>query len=268
MILLMDSDKNTPVSLLMSLGISRTEAVTYYALLQLDSVSIRKIAANTGINRGTTYDALKKLLGLGLVSVKQRGSREHYTAESPEKIFDLIRDKRRDLLEADTAAKKIIPGLVARKASISGQPIVRYYEGDEGVVTVLRDVLQTCRMLPEPEYYAYSSSHVRQYLYRKFPQFTKRRIADGIHVKVIAVGEGGEIAEFAERRWLADAQHPELSSYTLIYGNKIATLSITSNNIPYGVVIEDGGAASMQRLLFEQLWQFIGDKNGSVRPGE
>jgi sugar-specific transcriptional regulator TrmB len=256
----MSSDKNDPISLLVNLGISHVEATTYYTLLQLGSVSIRKIAAASGINRGTTYDALKKLLTLGLVSVRKRGAREHYIAESPEKIFDLIREKRRDLLEADTLAKKVVPGLVAHKANTGGQPIVRYYEDEAGIVTILRDVLQTCRALPNPEYYAYSSSYVRQFMYRRFPQFTKRRIAEGIYVKVISVGEGGEVAEYAERRWLANAADPLLSSYTLIYGNKIATLSITSNNMPYGVVIEDVGAASMQRLLFEQLWQFIGEQ--------
>lgn len=252
----MNTDKDALADLLTSLSVSRAEAVTYHALLQLDSVSIRKIAAHTGINRGTTYDALKKLLALGLASVKQRGSREHYMAESPEKIFDIIRDKRRDLLEADTAAKKIVPDLVARKVSSTGQPLVRYYEGDEGVVTILRDVLQTCRDLPQPEYYAYSSPLIRHYLYRKFPQFTKRRIAEGIHVRVIAVGQGGEVAENSERKWLTSAFNAQLSSYTIIYGNKVATLSITSNNTPYGVIIEDHGAASMQRLLFDQLWQY------------
>lgn len=253
----MNHDKNDVVDLLQDLGISRTEAMTYEALLNIESVSIRKIAAHTGINRGTTYDALKHLISLGLVSVKQGGSREGYTAESPERIYEIIREKRRDLLDATNLAKKIVPELLARKTSSGGQPLVRYYEDDDGIVTILKDVLQTCRMLQTPEYYAYSSSPVRQYLYRKFPQFTKRRIDESIDVKVIAVGEGGEVAGHSERKWLPDAPEGNTSSYTLIYGNKIATISIASDDTPYGVVIEDPGAAAMQRLLFERLWSFL-----------
>jgi sugar-specific transcriptional regulator TrmB len=253
----MNGDKTSVVDLLVSLGVSRTEAVTYEALLHIESVSIRKIAAYTGINRGTTYDALKHLISLGLVSVKQGGSREGYTAESPERIYEIIREKRRDLLDATTLARKIVPDLLARKTSSTGQPLVRYYEDDDGVVTILKDVLQICRNLPKTEYYAYSSSPVRQYLYRKFPQFTKRRIQEGIHVKVIAVGEGGEVAENSERKWLADAADASSSSYTIIYGNKIAIVSIANDNTPYGVVIEDAGAATMQRLLFNQLWSLL-----------
>jgi hypothetical protein len=51
--------------------------------------------------------------------------------------------------------------------------------------------------MDQPEYYAYSSRPLRQYLYRKFPHFTEQRIAEGIAVKVIAIGEGGDPASLA-----------------------------------------------------------------------
>jgi len=133
----MNHDKSEIVGLLASVDVAQNEAETYVALLHIDSVSIRKIAAYTGINRGTTYEALKKLIAIGLVSVKQNGKREQYTAESPEKIYDIIRDKRRDLLDASTIAKKVVPNLLAQKASTSGRPVVRYYEDHEGVALIL-----------------------------------------------------------------------------------------------------------------------------------
>jgi sugar-specific transcriptional regulator TrmB len=258
----MINDKSELIALLGSLGLGHNEAATYEALLYADdhsSNSIRKIADTTGINRGTTYDALKKLTAMGLVGMKRRGSREQFTAESPEKIFDLIRDKRRDLLEADAAAKQLVPDLLARSIAATGQPVVRYYEGDEGVVTILKDVLQTCGSLPRPEYCAYSSGLIRHYLYRKFPQFTLRRIDGGIRVRVIAEGQGptGEPARLSERKLLANPDNTPLTSYTLVYGDKVATISITDEQNPYGVVIEDKGAASMQRILFDQLWRYI-----------
>lgn len=251
----MSYDNKQLTDVLYGLGLSEAESATYLALLNMEAASIRKIAAATGINRGTTYEALKRLNGLGLASVRNYNNRERYMAESPEKLLDIIRDKRRDLLEIAANAKVAIPKLLARRASSDGQPLVRYYENDEGVVTILKDVLQTCRDLDTREYYVYSSSPVRHYLYRKFPNFTKRRVEEGIRVRVIAVGEGGEMAEQAERKWIADPASSVTSSYTIIYGNKIATVAITHNETPYGVIIEDVGAAAMQRILFEQLWQ-------------
>jgi sugar-specific transcriptional regulator TrmB len=254
----MDDDTQPLIDLLCELEVPINEAQTYAALLQMDSVSIRKVATATGINRGTTYEALKNLTTKGLVSVRRTGDkREQYLAESPERIYELIRDKRRDLVDAAETAKHVIPHLLASQAAPQGRPLVRYYEGDEGVATILKDVLQTCRKLDRPEYHAYSSPSVSQFLYREYPQFTERRIAEDIKVWVIGVGEGGKIAEKSERKWLPNAPASGISSYTIIYGNKVATVSIARDTTPYGVVIEDAGGAAMQRLLFEQLWSSL-----------
>lgn len=238
----------------MELGFSKAEAEIYWALLNLETVSVRKAAAASGINRGTSYEAIKKLLNSGLVTARRVGVREYFTAESPDKINDLIRDRRKDLLQVQQQASKLIPELLARQARPQGRPLVKYYEGDEGVVTVLRDVLQTCGRMQKPEYYVYSSRPLRQYLYRKFPQFTDRRVREGIAVRVIAVGEGGDPADVSQRKWLAEPKGGEISSYTIIYGDKVANISISSDYTPYAVVVEDAGAAAMQRLLFERLW--------------
>jgi sugar-specific transcriptional regulator TrmB len=250
----MNNDKMTMQKLLLELGFSEAEAETYWALLSLETVSIRKVADQSGINRGTTYEAIKRLVGAGLVHTRKTGQREYYSAESPEKIYDLIRDKRKELWRTQQEAQALIPELLAKKARPQGRPLVRYYEDDEGIVTILKDVLQTCSHLETPEYYAYSSRPLRKLLYRKFPQFTERRIQEGIAVKVIAVGEGSDTEGLSARKWLLEPAGGETSSYTIIYANKVAHISISSDYTPYGVVIEDAGVAAMQKLLFEQLW--------------
>jgi len=253
----MNNDRLTVQKLLVELGFSAVEAETYWALLNLETVSIRKVAEQSGINRGTTYEAIKRLVATGLVHTRKTGQREYYSAESPEKIYDLIRDKRKDLWRTQQEAQTLIPELLAKKARPQGRPLVRYYEDDEGVVTILKDVLQTCAQLDVPEYYAYSSRPLRKLLYRKFPQFTERRVQEGIGVKVIAVGEGSDTEGLSARKWLPEPSGGETSSYTIIYGDKVANISISSDYTPYGVVIEDAGAAAMQRLLFEQLWETL-----------
>ncbi len=253
----MDNDKVTVQTLLRELGFSEAEAQTYWALLDLETVSVRKVAEQSGINRGTTYEAIKRLVIAGLVHARRSGQREYFSAESPEKIYDLIRDKRKELWHVQQQAQAFIPELLAKKARPQGKPLVRYYEDDEGVVTILRDVLQTCNQLNNPEYYAYSSRPLRSYLYRKFPQFTERRLKENIAVKVIAVGEGGDPVAASERKWLPEPENGATSSYTIIYGNKVANISISNDYTPYGVVIEDAGTAAMQRLLFEQLWRTL-----------
>ena len=250
----MKNDKITVQKILRELRLSEAEAETYWALLNLETVSIRKVAAYSGINRGTTYESLKKLVGVGLVNIRKSGSREYYSAESPEKIYDLIRDKRKELWHVQQEANVLIPELLARKARPQGKPLVRYYEDDEGIVTILKDVLQSCSRLDEPRYYVYSSRPLRKYLYRKFPQFTEKRIAEGVHVDVIAIGEGSDTEGLSNRKWLPEPADSDMTSYSIIYANKVAHISISEDYTPYGVVIEDAGTAAMQRMLFERLW--------------
>jgi len=54
------------------LGFSENEEKVYLHLLKNGSGSIRQIAGDTGINRGTVYDALKELTDRGLVSHSQK----------------------------------------------------------------------------------------------------------------------------------------------------------------------------------------------------
>ena len=253
----MNNDRLTVQKLLLELGFSSTEAETYWALLNLETVSIRKVAEQSGINRGTTYEAIKQLVVAGLVHTRKTGQREYYSAESPEKIYDLIRDKRKELWQTQQEAQVLIPELLAKKARPQGRPLVKYYEDDEGVVAILKDVLQTCSQLDVPEYYAYSSRPLRKLLYRKFPHFTERRVQEGIAVKVIALGEGSDTEGLSARKGLPEPEQGASSSYTIIYGDKVANISISSDNTPYGVVIEDAGVAAMQKLLFEQLWKTL-----------
>ena len=242
---------------LVKLGLSLIEAKVYLSLLKSGPTSIRKAAADIGVNRGTTYEAIKSLVNVGLVSFRVVGQRSKYSAESPEKIDQLIGEKQRELgmLKAETT--KLMPSLLAFSKNTADEPKAHFYEDDEGIANILRDVLATTSKLRPKEYYVYSSRSLRQYLYRQFPNFTVRRIEEGIFSKVIAIGTGGDPAELSARKFIEDDSYEVSSSYNIIYGDKIALISVSSDLTPYGVVIEEPGAASMQRLLFNRLWESL-----------
>ncbi len=242
---------------LRQLGLTTTEAAIYEALLVSGSTSIRSLADAAGINRGTTYDTLKHLAEIGLVAHVRKGERNKYHAESPERLRGLLDDRRRSLQQAEGTARDLIPSLLALGGLRGDEPKARFYEDDDGIVLILRDVLKTAALLHPREYYAYSSRALRKYLYRRFPNFTRRRIQEDIFVKVIAAGAGGEPDAKSERRWIAEPGAAGLSSYILIYGPKVALISVAADETPYGVVIEETGVAAMQKLLFDTLWSHL-----------
>lgn len=252
-----DNMKQETYTLLESLGFKPSEVQTYIGLLELGSASIRQVATKTGINRGTTYDCLKQLTEKRLVHFNQKGERRKYTAAHPDIIYDLLEERRRELVMMQDQARTVVPQIASLTTPDDGQPTVRFYEDDEGVVAILKDVLATMTKEDDKTYYVYSSRNLRHYIYRQFPNFTRQRIKAGIHVQVLAIGTGGDMVELADRKWLPGPEE-HTASYIIIYANKLAQISISADDTPYGVVIEEPGVAAMQKYLFEQLWSSLG----------
>ena len=49
--------------------------------------------------------------------------------------------------QAEEQAEELVPTLLAQLKRMDGEPFMRYYEGDEGVAAVLRDILVTVNRL-------------------------------------------------------------------------------------------------------------------------
>jgi sugar-specific transcriptional regulator TrmB len=238
------------------LGLTARDSRVYIALLKNGVSSIRTISEQTGINRGSTYESIKNLMAAGLVSFRQSNVNKKYFAEDPTKILSIIKRRKEELDELNEQTKALIPTLVP-KAAYMPYANIKFYEDHEGVAVILRDVLETTGKLDKKVYYAISSKQMRNYLYKKFPNFTKQRIAKNIFVKVIAIGEGGEPDQISSRKWLEPKDGRQTTSYNLIYGNKFAMIALNDNLNPYGIIIEDMGVANTQKLIFDQLWESL-----------
>jgi sugar-specific transcriptional regulator TrmB len=242
-------------STLEKLGLSEKEIKIYLALFTTGPTAIRKIAEKARVNRGTTYELLKKLQAIGLVSYFHKGKRQHFVAESPEVIANIIARKKSELSEAESDFEKILPELSSLSQAQSDHPVIKFYENYSGVRTILEDVLSSTAKLKAKEYAAYSASSIRPYLYHKnsFPDFTQKRIAKKIHVATIAIGSGGSIHGNDERRWLTKKEGAP--SYTILYAGKIAMISVSTKGLPHGMIIEDQAMYETQLLTFKSLWK-------------
>jgi len=241
---------------LRALDLSERQVRIYHALLRLGPASIRDVAAEAGINRGTTYETLKELATRGIVSYFPRGKRRVFQAEDPERLLQLGESKQQALSQAiETLRRDVIPALKSEQPAFSPGN-VRFYEGDDGVELVLRDLLESTEQRPDPSYAVISTKTLREHLYRPFPNFTRQRVKRGIKVRVIAVGEGGDEAELAERKWLPAAEGTD-ASYIAIYPPKLAIISLAQNNYPVVIVIDSAAIASTQQLMFDTLWSLL-----------
>lgn len=261
------------VEKLRQFGLDEKEISVYLALVSLGPSPARVIAIKSGVNRGTTYDILKKLQGQELVSFhdqyRRGGKITRFSAEPPEKIINAIERKMVDLADLKTTMEKSLPEFKSLYEKGGAKPVVKYYEGLSGVRIILQDVIATMSSRPSPglrppsplgrgegarekTYYVYSSSDIREYLYKAYPNFNRDRIKARISNQVIAIGRGGELAGLDERKWMpGDIGSP---TYILIYGDKVAMISVAENQEPVGVIIEDRALYQTQKMIFEFSW--------------
>ncbi|MDD5438346.1 MAG: helix-turn-helix domain-containing protein [Patescibacteria group bacterium] len=114
-----------------SLGLNKREAQTYIAALELGPASILEISRKTKQNRALLYQTIEELRAKKLMVVTTQGKRKLFAAEPPVVLKGMLKDKLA-ILDA------ILPSLVGldRKGNI--KPVLKFYEGLEGIKDVYR----------------------------------------------------------------------------------------------------------------------------------
>ena len=259
------------LTLLKKIGLSDKEIKVYLKLLEYGAISVRSLAELSGLNRGTTYDILKKLQEMGLVSFYQSDTKQRFVAQDPEKLLKIIQDQEEELKKTKERIREAIPELKSMQDKGDSRPISKLYEGKNGIRLILDDVLESMDSLTatagspqqssgqagrEREYYIYSATKASDDLNKAYPEFTKQRIKKGISVKAISLATGGGTSGLDERRWLGTNE--ESATFILIYAKKCAFISRDAAGNPVGVIIENPMIYETQRVIFLRLWELIG----------
>jgi sugar-specific transcriptional regulator TrmB len=128
--------------------------------------------AEIDLNRGTTYDILKKLQEIGLVSYYHQDTKQRFVAEDPEKLSKLVENKKEELKNIQEKIIDFIPELKSLQDKGGNKPVTRFYEGREGIRFILDDVLLLMGETEEKEF-MYSAGGEDVYSY---PDFTRGKL--------------------------------------------------------------------------------------------
>lgn len=240
------------IDLLKKIGFSDKTAQVYLGLIKLGPSSVRNLAEFCGLNRGSTYDALKWLEERSLVSFYEKEAKQHFVAEPPERLQALMSQEQSELATAGRELEKHIPELEALYNRGGGRPVARYFDQNE-LSIILNDILETCAESEEKMYRVYSTEGIRDLLYQDFSTFSDARIGKGIAVRVIALGAGGALRGLDERKWLEVKD--TTPTYIIIYPGKTAYISLNAAHEAVGVVIENDGIFQTQKQVFDSLWE-------------
>lgn len=230
------------------IGLNLKEAAAYLAVLQLGEGKVSEITKKAGIPRTTAYGVLSSLLDKGLLSFYLRKKRRYFVAEDPEKLTRISQERH-------AAIVKALPKLKAIYNLPESGPQIRFYEGKEGIKTILLDILEEKR----PLYAATSIEDMNKTIKEFFSDFIKRRIQQHLPVKLLTNYSKDSLAlrESDDRELRQTCFVPEnfqFKTANYVYGNKVAIISL-GGQIPLGIIIEDEDIAQTQKMFFEFMWE-------------
>lgn len=235
---------------LADIGLHETEARFYLAALELGQAPMREVASKAGISRTNAYDVFARLLDRRLVSQTPGSSSRSMmiVAEPPERILDIVEEHRRKL-------DFVLPELRSLHNRSASKPKVRFYQGPEGIKTVLNETL-TCRskqllgILSMRDLYEVPG---RAWM----DDLVRRRIDAGVFLRVVR-SPAGDLHKLwpesaADLRTLRYAPPDFVFTMTMyVFDEKVAVISSRREN--FAMTIESEEFAKTQTHLFEILW--------------
>lgn len=257
----------TLVAQVEELGLSQKEARVYVANLMLGAATVQKIADFAGIKRVTTYVILESLLNLGLASQTNKGKKTYFMAEEPVNLRRLLSTKEQALKEQRRSFEDILPQLQSLKTLPSDSPSVRFYDGAEGIKSIMASFLEAHKTDGPME--LYGCSNLDQ-LYAFFPEFKNtltnpERIKLGFKSRFLYTSSQGPIFKGTDEGRNRESRFVPPDKYFLqgdfsIVGNHIVMLSLSGSR-PIGITIDSQPLSLGMLALFNLAWDAAAQYN-------
>jgi sugar-specific transcriptional regulator TrmB len=243
---------------LQEIGLNDKEAAVYVTLLGFENASVLDVANKTNIKRPTVYTALDSLAKKGLVSETTVGKKTHYYAELPEKLETFVERRMTTLKESQRTLKEIIPQLKSLSRESGEKPIVKYFEGKEGIISATEETMGALtQSSDEPIYFIYSKDLLENLFSNDELQKMKmKRISKNVKSKTLYTYEKGDLEsdKMAERIKINAEKYP-ISCDIAIY-NDTVRISVLGKRIS-SIFIKNKAVAETMKSLFKLVYDSI-----------
>lgn len=237
-----------PEEVLRNFGFSKKEIEVYLALLSLGIAPVTKIAKISKTFRTYTYDILEELVKRGVVSSYIKRGTRYFEATDPTKLLEIAKERERQV-------QSILPDLVALKGSAIKKPELEFYEGKEGIKTLMERIIKE---KPKELLVIANAQKQIEVMGFYFEQYLKQRIKHKIKARVLAEKskfseariKKKDIEEYRETRFLPEKITEPVVKY--IYKDTVTIISFEPHII--GISITDVNIAAYERKVFENLW--------------
>jgi sugar-specific transcriptional regulator TrmB len=241
-------------------GLEEKEAVVYETLLKNGRLGAGEILKKVPYRRGDLYNILYSLRDKGIIEQTIISNRLHFSALEPHKIKTFVAAEELRYRQADTLLDSILPGLSELYKLNTARPIVRVYEGFEGIKEIYNDTLIEKKPILAFSEAKESDPQVWRWL-RDY--YVKRRVKGKIPARVIVAADktdkkaeeylADDKAELRQTR-VVDKKLFPCRLEIQIYADKISFANYNKDDALIGIIIDNALIAESMRGLFELAW--------------
>lgn len=134
------------VDIIKKFNISPTASKVYLTLIEIGKSTADKIAKHLGTYKPNVYDALNKLIALGMVTFIIEGKKKFYLATNPENLNSMIEEmKQNEIVHFEELKKdmeKIMPQLSAKYKSLKEKDTFEIYRGKTGYKHLILEIIK------------------------------------------------------------------------------------------------------------------------------
>lgn len=127
--------------------LGQKQSQVYLASLKLGPSPVGPIAKLANLPRSSTYLIIDELLEKGILNKIIKNNKTLITPEPPEKLIAFTTQQTAQLEQIKSQLTDIIPELKALNTQNTKQPIVKYYQGINGIKEALEDTFNAKEIL-------------------------------------------------------------------------------------------------------------------------
>lgn len=230
--------------ILSSLGLLDSEIKTYLTALKSGASTVLDLSKSTKLSRQGVYTAIQQLTDRGLMTSVQKGKKQFFSAEDPDKLLLYAQRKEKDLEERIKDLKKSLPDL---KLQVGGdKPTVRYFQGKEG----LRAIIDEMMAGSTSKVYEIADLDAMRKVLSKDDLTPLRNTNIKKKKKVYGFYSGKFEKSGVETTYYPlPKEYSNTKSSIILYGDNIALVTFEGNM--HSIMIESKPLANTLRILFE-----------------
>ncbi len=238
---------------LQQIGLSEKEAKVYLATLTLGKATAQEVAKKTELKRPTTYFTIDVLMKKGLMSSVYEGKKQFFMAENPERLVDVFEARQDEVRRQGEKLKKLIPDLKQLRPKTDGGPVVKYYTGKEGALSMVKGMLNIRD--GETVWAVYDLDIVDAlFTEEELSKIRYVRHNKNVNIKTLYTSEN-KVLSSDERveRIRIDGENYPVHADIAVYEDKIRLADISGDTI--GVVVQNKVLAEAMKSILKLAWE-------------